>query len=74
MSVMRNKDPTVASHFRKLLENLVASLEHKEPFFINCIVPNAIRRPLVNSQLILLIEEIKVNLIHSLSGQEFSNR
>ncbi|VIO88002.1 Uncharacterized protein BM_BM5723 [Brugia malayi] len=46
MSVMRNKDPTVASHFRKLLENLVASLEHKEPFFINCIVPNAIRRPL----------------------------
>uniref|UniRef100_A0AAF5RTL4 Uncharacterized protein n=3 Tax=Wuchereria bancrofti TaxID=6293 RepID=A0AAF5RTL4_WUCBA len=46
MSVMRNKHPTVASHFRKLLENLVASLEHKEPFFINCIVPNAIKRPL----------------------------
>ncbi|VDM12005.1 unnamed protein product [Wuchereria bancrofti] len=59
MSVMRNKHPTVASHFRKLLENLVASLEHKEPFFINCIVPNAIKRPLVNSQLILLIEGIK---------------
>ncbi|KAL3989236.1 Myosin head (motor domain) family protein [Acanthocheilonema viteae] len=46
MSVMRNKHPTVASHFRKSLENLVASLEQKEPFFINCIVPNTIKRPL----------------------------
>ncbi|VDM94340.1 unnamed protein product, partial [Onchocerca ochengi] len=46
MSVMRNKHPTVASHFRKSLENLVASLKQKEPFFINCIAPNMIKRPL----------------------------
>ncbi|CAG9536769.1 unnamed protein product, partial [Cercopithifilaria johnstoni] len=46
MSVMRNKHPTVASHFRKSLQNLVTSLEQKEPFFIICIVPNAIKQPL----------------------------
>ncbi|MCP9257783.1 Unconventional myosin heavy chain 6 [Dirofilaria immitis] len=46
MSVMRNKNLTVASHFKKSLENLIASLEEKEPFFINCIIPNMIKRPL----------------------------
>uniref|UniRef100_A0A915PU59 Uncharacterized protein n=1 Tax=Setaria digitata TaxID=48799 RepID=A0A915PU59_9BILA len=46
MSIMRNKHPTVASHFRKSLENLITDLAQKEPFFISCIVPNAFKRPL----------------------------
>lgn len=56
LSVIRDKHPTITNHFRKSLDNLIASLEQKEPFFINCIVPNAIKRPLVNSRLILSIE------------------
>uniref|UniRef100_A0A0R3RZD1 SSD domain-containing protein n=1 Tax=Elaeophora elaphi TaxID=1147741 RepID=A0A0R3RZD1_9BILA len=71
MSVLRNKHPTVASHFRKSLEHLVASLEQKEPFFINCIVPNAIKRPLFMEREIVYKQMRYMNLLEMVKIRKF---
>lgn len=72
MSVMRSKHPTVASYFRRSMENLVASLEQKEPFFINCIIPNAIKRPLVTLKLILSPVICSIRAIRIMTHHLFS--
>ncbi|CAL1540128.1 unnamed protein product [Lymnaea stagnalis] len=43
----RKKTPTLASQFKKSLEQLMGTLSACQPFFVRCIKPNEFKRPLL---------------------------
>uniref|UniRef100_A0A0M3IW31 Myosin motor domain-containing protein n=1 Tax=Ascaris lumbricoides TaxID=6252 RepID=A0A0M3IW31_ASCLU len=46
-SIARRKHITIGSQFRKSLDLLISQLSKCEPFFIRCIKPNEMKKPLV---------------------------
>uniref|UniRef100_A0A0M3IQE0 Myosin motor domain-containing protein n=1 Tax=Ascaris lumbricoides TaxID=6252 RepID=A0A0M3IQE0_ASCLU len=79
-SIARRKHITIGSQFRKSLDLLISQLSKCEPFFIRCIKPNEMKKPLVSfleknrdtfsSDLQTLIESSKMNFLVDLFDGE----
>jgi myosin-7 len=47
-SETRKRAPTLSSQFKKSLELLMATLSQCNPFFVRCVKPNELKKPLVS--------------------------